>query len=58
MSLFIAGLAFPVESSVDVAKVGIFGASLLAGVGGMMLVRWSCRDYEPPIRRKDDEGIL
>ena len=54
MSLFIAGLAFPTPASLDVAKVGVFGASLLAGILGLALVRWSCRGYVEPRRRHDD----
>jgi NhaA family Na+:H+ antiporter len=39
MSLFVAGLAFPDGSLVDEAKVGIFAASLAAGVGGWLFLR-------------------
>lgn len=38
MSIFIAGMAFPPES-VDVAKVAILSASLVAGVAGYMVLR-------------------
>ncbi len=39
MSLFVAGLAFPDGGLVDESKVGIFAASIAAGVGGWLLLR-------------------
>ena len=39
MSLFIAGLAFASDERIDTAKIGIFGASLFAGVVGYALLR-------------------
>jgi NhaA family Na+:H+ antiporter len=36
MSLFIATLAFPDPATLDVAKIGILGGSLLAGIGGWL----------------------
>ena len=39
MSLFIAGLAFDQEMLLDQAKIGIFFASVIAGVGGYVLLR-------------------
>jgi NhaA family Na+:H+ antiporter len=36
MSLFIATLAFPDPATLDVAKIGILGGSLLAGLGGWL----------------------
>ncbi len=39
MSLFIAGLAFPDGGLVDESKVGIFAASIAAGLGGWLLLR-------------------
>jgi NhaA family Na+:H+ antiporter len=39
MALFIAGLAFPDTRQLDAAKLGILGASALAGVIGYMLLR-------------------
>jgi NhaA family Na+:H+ antiporter len=39
MSLFIAGLAFIDPSVLDTAKIGILGASMIAGVVGYLLVR-------------------
>jgi NhaA family Na+:H+ antiporter len=39
MSLFIAGLAFADPSLLDSAKVGILGASLVAGVAGWVMLR-------------------
>lgn len=44
MSLFIAGLAFPDAAMLDTAKTGILMASVLAGVGGFVLLRWIGRD--------------
>ena len=39
MSLFVASLAFPDGGLVDESKVGIFAASLAAGLGGWFLLR-------------------
>jgi NhaA family Na+:H+ antiporter len=39
MSLFVAGLAFPDGGLVDEAKVGIFAASIVAALGGWLLLR-------------------
>jgi NhaA family Na+:H+ antiporter len=39
MSLFISDLAFPDSPLVDVAKLGILGASLIAGVVGWLILR-------------------
>jgi NhaA family Na+:H+ antiporter len=47
MSLFIAGLAFAEPAGLASAKVGILGASLIAGVAGYALVRFATRG-EPP----------
>ena len=43
MALFIGGLAFRDPALVEIAKVGIFGASVLSGVLGFLLLR-----YAPP----------
>ena len=43
MSLFIAGLAFTAEESLLAAKVGILGASLMAGLVGAVVVRKAIR---------------
>jgi NhaA family Na+:H+ antiporter len=37
MSLFIAQLAFPTESALAAAKLGVLGASALAAVAGLGL---------------------
>jgi NhaA family Na+:H+ antiporter len=39
MSLFITDLAFSSTALVDAAKLGIFAASLVAGVVGWMILR-------------------
>jgi NhaA family Na+:H+ antiporter len=39
MSLFIGGLAFPDPALLGAAKLGILGASVVAGFGGWLLVR-------------------
>ena len=44
MSLFITGLAFDDPSRIQMAKVGILGASLVAGVVGFVLLKLSVRD--------------
>jgi NhaA family Na+:H+ antiporter len=41
MSLFVGGLAFADPEMVDRAKIGIFAASILAGLIGWLLVRRS-----------------
>ena len=41
MALFIAGLAFEAPAALDIAKLGIFTASAIAGVLGWLLLRWS-----------------
>jgi NhaA family Na+:H+ antiporter len=40
MSLFVAGLAFEDVALLDMAKIGILAASLLAGCAGAMML-WS-----------------
>jgi len=39
VSLFIASLAFPEGATLDAAKLGIFSASIVAGVAGAVLLR-------------------
>jgi NhaA family Na+:H+ antiporter len=39
MSLFVTGLAFSDAAAIDRSKVGIFAASILAGIAGWMLLR-------------------
>ncbi len=46
MSLFITGLAFDSAVLADDAKIGILGASLIAGVVGWMILRASARRSE------------
>ena len=41
MSLFIADLAFGGTPALDLAKIGVLGASLIAGVVGWALLRFS-----------------
>jgi Na+:H+ antiporter, NhaA family len=43
MSLFITDLAFSEDSLVENAKLGILGASLIAGVVGWMILRGASR---------------
>lgn len=47
MALFVAGLAFPAGTPhgalLDAAKLGILGASALAGVVGSLVLRWALR---------------
>ena len=38
MSLFIANLAFGVNSTLEIAKVGILAASVISGIAGMLLL--------------------
>ena len=38
MSIFVAGLAFQDEALLNMAKLGIFTASLLAGIAGTVLL--------------------
>ena len=53
MSLFIAGLAFPDGGLMDEAKVGIFAASIAAGVAGWIMLRGVIR---PPTTDTAREG--
>lgn len=41
MSIFVAGLAFTEEALLNMAKLGIFTVSLMAGVIGSVLLRRS-----------------
>lgn len=41
MSIFIANLAFPLAAHLDAAKLGTLGASLVASIGGLWLLRRS-----------------
>jgi len=41
MSLFIAGLAFGNPDTLDTAKIGILGASVIAGAVGFALLRFT-----------------
>ncbi len=43
MSLFIAELAFGGEEAHALAKVGILVASVIAGAGGFLVLRWRAR---------------
>jgi Na+:H+ antiporter, NhaA family len=38
MSIFISGLAFEDESLVQIAKIGIFGASLISAIAGLLVL--------------------
>jgi NhaA family Na+:H+ antiporter len=48
MSLFIAGLAFEDAEILSVAKLGILTASLVAGVGGWMILRKTDKENKRP----------
>ena len=48
MSLFIASLAFADAAVLDRAKVGILGASVVAGIGGWIAIRSAGRTHIPP----------
>jgi len=51
MSLFVANLAFPGdEAHLTAAKVGILGASLVAGVVGGLIIARSARRAGDPLR--------
>jgi len=47
MSLFIADLAFTSPEQVQIAKVGIFTASIIAAVAGMIMLRFASSANEP-----------
>jgi NhaA family Na+:H+ antiporter len=55
MSLFIADLAYPAGSAarvhVDEAKLGIFCASIFAGVIGLVILKMVCREPQPQARK-------
>jgi NhaA family Na+:H+ antiporter len=46
MALFIAELAFGDSGALDAAKLGILAASLIAGVGGFLILRTAARRPE------------
>jgi NhaA family Na+:H+ antiporter len=46
MSLFISELAFQAEESIQIAKVGIFTASIVAAVIGMIMLRFASSSEE------------
>lgn len=46
MSLFVAGLAFGESVLLNVAKVGILSASVLAGMGGFLLLRGTSSQHD------------
>jgi NhaA family Na+:H+ antiporter len=48
MSLFVAGLAFADPAVLDVAKLGVFGASIVAGLVGYALLRRATTDAPAP----------
>ena len=52
VSLFVSAIAFDQESLVDQAKIGVFGASLLAGAAGYFILRQT-GDGTPSKSRKD-----
>ena len=41
MSIFIANLAFEQTDRLEIAKVGVLAASLIAGIGGWLILRKS-----------------
>ncbi len=49
MSLFISDLAFDGGPILTAAKVGILAASLIAGVGGYLILRFASRNAEQPL---------
>lgn len=46
ISLFISNLAFTQQAVVDVAKIGVFAASVLSGVVGFVLLRFASFDHK------------
>ena len=52
MSIFIAGLAFADDTRLALAKLGILVASVIAGVGGYLVLRWATR----PARERPAPG--
>jgi len=58
MSLFIANLAFVDAAVLDAAKVGIFAASLIAGVAGWAMLRLTTNETEKmPVQEELAEAI-
>jgi NhaA family Na+:H+ antiporter len=62
MSLFIAGLAFPGGALVNESKMGIFAASVAAGLGGWFFLRGVIRSPAPaagePAGRMDRKRLI
>lgn len=56
MAIFIANLAYPDSATVDLAKIAILSASLIAGVAGFLVLRWQVSKDEPP--EPDDVDIV
>ena len=55
VSLFVSAIAFDQENLVDQAKIGVFGASLLAGAAGYFILRQT-GDGLPSESRRDRRG--
>ena len=55
VSLFVSAIAFDQENLVDQAKIGVFGASLLAGAAGYFILRQT-GDGTPSKSRRDRRG--
>lgn len=49
VSIFVADLAFSDEALIDVAKLGIFAASMAAAVAGWLLLRYATRERHRPV---------
>jgi NhaA family Na+:H+ antiporter len=59
MSLFIGALAFPGdEARIDAAKVGTLAGSLLAALGGWVVLRWSRPTRSSAEDREDAEELF
>ena len=56
VSLFVSGIAFEDASLVDQAKIGVFGASLLAGAAGYFFLRLTGTKPETPEESSEQEA--
>lgn len=54
VSIFVADLAFSDEALIDVAKLGIFGASMVAAAAGWLLLRYTTRESHGSSRGSSD----
>ncbi|MEL7519923.1 MAG: Na+/H+ antiporter NhaA, partial [Pseudomonadota bacterium] len=58
MSLFIGGLAFDNAAQVDAVKIGVLGGSLIAAVGGYLLLKTALPVEQPGQSTENNRDTL